>query len=115
MPPNDCWTKVSAIESENRFNSKLAKVQRKLEHKTSNEFGDGAQINLFETLRDEFADDKITPIKKGVAGADVRHEVCHNGVVCGSILYDSKARQAWRNDYVTKLRDDQIADDANHA
>ena len=35
--------------------------------------------------------------------------------MCGTIVYDAKNRNAWRNEYVTKLRDDQIADKAEHA
>lgn len=38
-----------------------------------------------------------------------------NGKVCGRIVYDCKNRTAWRNDYVTKLRDDQIAAKAEYA
>jgi len=90
-------------------------LQRKLENKTANEIGDGAQIDLYEQLKEEFPDDTITQIKKGLPGADIRHEVRHNGTVCGIILYDSKAREAWRNEYVTKLREDQMVAEAHHA
>ena len=52
---------------------------------------------------------------KGTAGADIIHVVKHNGKECGKIVYDSKNRKAWRDDYVTKLREDQIAAKAEHA
>jgi len=35
--------------------------------------------------------------------------------VCGTILIDTKNRQGWQNAYVTKLREDQVADNADHA
>ena len=38
-----------------------------------------------------------------------------NGVTCGSILYESKNSTAWRDDYVTKLIQDQTAAHADHA
>ena len=41
--------------------------------------------------------------------------IIHNYKVCGKIVYDSKNRNAWRNEYVTKLRDDQVAEKAEHA
>lgn len=39
----------------------------------------------------------------------------HNGKECGSIIYDSKNHNAWRNDFVTKLAIDQMAAKADHA
>ncbi|MGQ0752539.1 MAG: DUF2130 domain-containing protein [Betaproteobacteria bacterium] len=54
-------------------------------------------------------------VNKGAAGADIIHNVVHNGKVCGCIIYDSKNRNAWRNDYVTKLRQDQLSAKADHA
>ena len=52
---------------------------------------------------------------KGVNGADVIHEVIHNGKVCGKIVYDAKNRNAWQNEFVIKLRADKIAQAADHA
>src|SRR3989442_15334599 len=63
----------------------------------------------------EYPDDQITRVPKGTAGADIIHVVKHNGKECGKIIYDSKNRKGWRDDYVTKLREDQIAAKAEHA
>jgi len=93
----------------------LKAMQRRLEQRTAAERGEGAEIDLFEALRAEFPGDRITRVGKGVAGADILHEVTHNGRVAGLIIYDSKDRAAWRNDYVTKLRADQLAAKADHA
>jgi hypothetical protein len=38
-----------------------------------------------------------------------------NGKLCGKIVYDSKNRNKWATEYVTKLRQDQIAEKADHA
>ena len=48
--------------------------------------------------------DRIQRVGKGVNGADVIHEVVHNGKVCGKIIYDAKNRNAWQNEFVTKLQ-----------
>jgi len=94
---------------------KLKDMERQLERKTANELGDGAEIDLLETLRAAFRGDYITPYKKGQPGADILHEVHQKGVVCGRIVIDSKHRQSWQNGYVTKLHDDQMEAKADHA
>ena len=38
-----------------------------------------------------------------------------HGKPCGTILYDSKNHGAWRNEFITKLKNDQFADQADHA
>ncbi len=90
-------------------------LQRQLANKTANELGDDAEIDLFEMLRDAFTDDRITRIQKGERGADIKHEVRHKGVVAGMILFDSKNRKAWQTTFASKLKEDQIAANADHA
>ena len=98
-----------------KLQSELADMQRKLEGKTANELGEGSEIDLFEQLRSAFEGDRIQRVGKGVNGADVIHEVIHNGKVCGKIVYDAKNRNAWQNEFVVKLRADKIAQAADHA
>jgi len=98
-----------------KLQSDLADVQRKLEGKSAHELGEGSEIDLFEVLKTAFENDRIQRVPKGVNGADVIHEVVHNGRVCGKIVYDAKNRNAWQNEFVTKLRADKIAQGADHA
>lgn len=98
-----------------KLQSELADMQRKLEGKTANELGEGSEIDLFEQLKAAFEGDRIWRVGKGVNGADVIHEVIHNGKVCGKIVYDAKNRNAWQNEFVVKLRADKIAQAADHA
>jgi hypothetical protein len=98
-----------------KFRTQLAEMTRQLENKTAQELGEGAEVDLFESLRLAYPSDEITRVVKGAPGADIRHRVMHNGQLCGLILYDSKNHKAWRNDFVTKLRDDQLNDKADHA
>ncbi len=91
-------------------------MDKQLQKKTANEFGDGAEIDLFEALRESFSGDKITRIPKGQSGADILHEVLYKGVSCGKIIVDSKNRQMLAEwDFVTKLRQDQVKAGAEHA
>jgi hypothetical protein len=90
-------------------------LERKLAERRANELGEGAHIRLLDVLKEEFPDDNIRRIQPGVSGADILHTIMRNGVACGSILYESKNAMAWRDDYVTKLLEDQTAAKADHA
>jgi hypothetical protein len=93
----------------------VADLQRKLDKQTSNELGEGAEIKLYDVLKETFPDDRIRRVEKGTPGADIIHEVMSNGKLCGTIVYDSKNRGAWKTEYATKLRQDQITAGADHA
>src|ERR1700692_4506900 len=103
------------FEEPQRLTGKLEDLPRQLERKPANERGEGAEIDLFESLKQELECDLIKRVSKGAAGADIIHDVVHGGKVCGRIVYDAKNRNAWRNEYVTKLRQDQITAEADHA
>lgn len=107
--------KAEAYEDKLKLSEQLAEVQRKLEKKTADELGEGAEINLLEALRSAFPDDKFVHVGKGNAGADIIHTVMHNGMACGKIIFDSKDHGQWRYDFATKLATDKIAEGADHA
>ncbi len=94
---------------------KFSEVQRKLDEKTANELGDGAEIDLYDSLRDQFPEDEITRVKKGERGADIKISVRHKGEVAGVVLIDSKNRKSWQSNFATKLREDQVEADADYA
>jgi hypothetical protein len=98
-----------------RWQKKIAELERQLQQKSAHELGEGAEVDLFESLTVEFSADVITRIKKGEPGADVRQQVMHKGDVCGLIIFDSKNRDAWQRIFATKLREDQLAAKADHA
>jgi len=98
-----------------KLTSELADLQRKLEGKSAHELGEGSEIDLFEQLRAGFEGDRIQRVPKGVNGADVIHEVVHNGRTCGKIVYDAKNRDAWQNGFAVKLNADKLAQGADHA
>src|SRR5262245_33910025 len=107
--------RTKAFEDQQKLQAKLQDLQRQLEKKSAHELGEGSEIDLFEQLKAAFESDRIARVGKGVNGADVIHEVMHNGRVCGKIVYDAKNRNAWQNEFVTKLRADKIAQGADHA
>ena len=107
--------RTKAFEDQQKLQAKLQDMQRQLEKKSAHELGEGSEIDLYEQLRAAFEGDRINRVGKGVNGADVIHEVIHNGKVCGKIVYDAKNRNAWQNEFVSKLRADKIAQAADHA
>lgn len=98
-----------------QLQQKIGALTRQVQHKTADELGEGAEIDVFDALRDAFARDDIKRVKRGEPGADIRHQVVYRGESCGTILIDSKNRNSWQNSYVTKLREDQMAEKAEHA
>ncbi len=107
--------KSAAFEEKLKLSAKMEELQRALDKKTAEELGEGAEIDLLEALKGEFDGDRIERVNKGQPGADILHTIVHNGRECGTIIYDSKNHNAWRNDFVTKLRSDQMAAKAEHA
>lgn len=107
--------KSKAFQEKQKLLDEFEQMKRSLEKKTAEDLGEGAEVRLEEVLRAEFPDDKIEPVAKGVAGADIIHTVMHNGKACGIIVYDSKNRNQWRTEFVTKLATDQLAAKAEHA
>ena len=105
----------AAFEKELKLSNKVEELQRTLADKTAEELGEGAELDLYEVLKGQFEGDRINRINKGQPGADILHVVIHNGKECGSIIYDSKNHNAWRNEFVTKLASDQMAAKADHA
>jgi hypothetical protein len=106
---------VEFTREREKWQKEILDLQRKLQNKTSDEIGDGAEVDLFEVLKAEFETDCLRRVKKGQPGADIRHEIRHNGEMCGTIVYDSKNRQGWQLTYATKLRQDQLDAQADHA
>ena len=100
---------------ERRLLDRVEELRRQLENKSPVNSGDTSEINLFESLKERFPGDHIRRVEKGTAGADIIHVVVEGQHECGTIIYESKNSTAWRNDYVTKLREDQTAQGAEHA
>jgi Uncharacterized protein conserved in bacteria (DUF2130) len=116
--------KLSLLKQHSEFNRERESYQKKaqllesqLQRKTANELGDGGEIDVFEAVREAFdgSGGKTTRIPKGQQGPDILHDVFHKGQLCGRIVVDAKIRQCWQNNFVTKLRQDQVEAGAEHA
>mgnify|MGYP001606623152 CR=1 FL=1 len=76
--------------------------------------GEVLELDLEEELRKTFPHDEIIPVEKGEKGADVQQIVkSPKGIVCGVILWEAKRAKAWKDAWVTKLRDELRSGKAN--
>jgi len=107
--------RAKAFEENAKLIKEVDDLKRKLEKQSNAELGDGAEVVVFDALRAAFPTDDIRRVTRGTEGADIVHKFMEKGRVCGTIVYDSKNRSAWRNDYVAQLRKDQLAAKAEHA
>jgi hypothetical protein len=107
--------KSAAFEESLKWKTQAEDLARALEKKNSEDLGEGAEIDLYDSLRGEFTDDRIARITKGTAGADISQMVIYNGQDCGGLIFDSKNHNAWRNEFVTKLAVDKLAAKADVA
>lgn len=103
------------VELKNRDQATDKQVAKALKTARTDELGDGAEVDLYNDLKRAFPDDVIVRVKRGVAGADIKHEIHVEGRVCGKIVYDSKNRGDWKTAYAEQLRKDQMAEKADYA
>lgn len=83
-------------------------LRRKLEQGSQQMQGEVLELELEETLRQEFPVDEIAPVPKGINGADII-QIIHDrhGQTIGSIAWEMKRTKAWSESWVQKLKDDQ--------
>ena len=98
-----------------KLTQELDRLKARLEQRRANELGDEAEVDLFEALRHEFPGDRIVRVAKGQSGADVLHDVVHQGTVVGRLVLDSKNHGRWSNSFVSKIASDLITHRGDHA
>jgi hypothetical protein len=91
-------------------NKKLAEeMKRKAEQGSMQLQGEVQEIALEELLSKTYPFDKIQEVPKGVRGADSIQTVINNlQQDCGSIVYESKRTKNFANDWIDKLKQDQL-------
>ncbi|HAS80884.1 MAG: hypothetical protein UR25_C0004G0019 [Candidatus Nomurabacteria bacterium GW2011_GWE1_32_28] len=83
-------------------------LSRKLEQGSQQTQGEVLELELEDILRSEFSFDDISPVPKGVSGADIIQKVQNqSGKYCGQIVWESKKTKAWSEGWIQKLKDDQ--------
>ena len=82
-------------------------MKRKAEQGSMESQGEALEIDLEEQLSQSFPHDDISPVSKGVRGADiiqiVRTPLSQD---CGIILWETKNTKSWSDAWLTKFKDD---------
>jgi hypothetical protein len=91
-------------------NKKLAEeMKRKAEQGSMQMQGEVQELALEDLLARTYPFDKIEEVPKGVRGADSIQTVINSSQQeCGLIVYESKRTKSFANDWIGKLRQDQV-------
>ena len=94
----------------------LEEAKRKSEQGSMEIQGEVLELDLEQTLHSQFIHDVITPVPKGIKGADVIQEVRDASLnECGKIIWEAKNTKKWSPQWLQKLKDDQREIGANIA
>lgn len=87
----------------------LEEAKRKAETNSIQLKGEVQELEIERLLRNLYPNDKILEIKKGQRGADILQIVVNNqGKECGKIYYESKRAKEFKEDWLKKLREDNL-------
>jgi len=91
-------------------NKKLAEeMKRKAEQGSMQLQGEVQELALEDLLSKTYPFDKIQEVPKGIRGADSIQTVINSmQQECGSIVYESKRTKNFANDWIDKLKQDQV-------
>ena len=88
----------------------IEELRRKAEQGSQQMQGEVMELELEQILAERFSHDTIMRVPKGEFGGDVMQQVLsQSGVVCGTILWESKRTKNWSDSWLAKLRQDQRA------
>jgi hypothetical protein len=87
----------------------IEEMKRKAEQGSMQLQGEVQELALEDLLRNTYPFDIISEVPKGVRGADTVQTVINNRQqTCGTIVYESKRTKNFAQDWIDKLKQDQI-------
>ncbi|NML41806.1 DUF2130 domain-containing protein [Chitinophaga sp. G-6-1-13] len=100
--------RMRELEKQLEDQRKLAEeMKRRAEQGSTQLQGEVQELVLEEMLRSTFPFDEVTPVGKGVRGADCVQLIRNSfGQECGRIIYESKRTKEFARDWVEKLKAD---------
>lgn len=91
-------------------------MKRKLQQGSQQAQGEVFELEFETLLHQQYPNDKIEPVGKGVRGGDVIQEVWDSrGNYAGKILWELKNTKTWSEGWIDKLKSDQRAIKAEEA
>jgi hypothetical protein len=98
----------------NDLTTQIVELKRQAEQGSMQFQGEIQELVIEQELRNIYPLDKIEEIKKGVSGADILQTVVSNtGAECGKIYYESKRTKAFNQEWIKKLKDDNLQENAD--
>jgi hypothetical protein len=94
--------------------NKLDLLTRKLEKQSGEQLGAEAEVDLLAQLRAAFPGDRIEPIRRGVKGADIVHDVIDESKRLGRIIWESKNVSTWSNRFISQAKQYQTQYETQH-
>lgn len=112
-------SKLKLLEKEKQLQDALKEAEdmkRKLQQGSQQAQGEVFELEFESLLAKQYANDKISPVGKGVKGGDIVQEVWdRNGNFAGKILWELKNTKTWSEPWVDKLKADKRAINADEA
>ena len=87
-----------------RLQNQLDQLSRRLDKQGADQLGKEAEIDLLQELNKTFQGDRIDPIRRGVKGADIIHDIMEDGKRLGRIVYESKNVSTWSNKFINQAK-----------
>lgn len=86
----------------------LEEAQRKAAQKSQQLQGEVLELDLEAQLKQNFPTDEISPVPKGIEGADISQIVRNKfGQKAGLILWEAKRAKTWGKEWTMKLREEK--------
>lgn len=94
----------------------LEEAKRKLTQGSQQTQGEVFELEFEDLLKQQYPNDKILPVGKGVKGADIIQEVWDStGKFAGKIIWELKNTKTWSEPWIDKLKSDKRAVNAEEA
>lgn len=87
-----------------RLQSQLDQLSRKLDKQVADQLGKEAEVDLLVELTRAFPTDRIDPIRRGIKGADIVHDIMVDSKRLGRIVYESKNVSNWSNNFIVQAK-----------
>lgn len=84
--------------------SQLDQLSRKLNKQIADQLGKEAEVDLLVELNKAFPTDDIDPVRRGVKGADIIHDILVDSKCIGRIVYESKNVSNWNNNFIAQAK-----------
>ncbi|MGI9461459.1 MAG: DUF2130 domain-containing protein [Alphaproteobacteria bacterium] len=88
-------------------NKELEEIKRKQSQGSQQAQGEALEWDFAKRLKQEFSDDKINEVPKGIEGADLIQEVYYKNKLSGIMLWETKNTKNFSQDWIRKLKTDQ--------